>query len=93
MERFWVDIVGLTHSDGESYYKEYAQESVGKQLMLMRDEVNPSDPFAVKAKERDCFVGYVASADLDIALQAMHGSKCSLHSTANIFMLFPNTKR
>ena len=74
MERFWVDIVGLTHSDVESYYKEYAQESVGKQLMLMRDEVNPSDPFAVKAKERDCFVGYVASADLDIALQAMHGS-------------------
>ncbi len=74
MERFWVDIVGLTHSDVESYYKEYAQESVGRQLTLMRDEVNPTDPFAVKAKERDCFVGYVASADLDIALQALHGS-------------------
>ena len=75
MERFWVDIVGLTHSDVEPYYKEYAQESVGKQLTLLRDEVNPADPFAVKAKERDCWVGYVASTDLDMVLQAMHGSK------------------
>ena len=75
MEHFWIDIVGLTHSDVEPYYKEYAQESVGKQLTLIRDEVNPADPFAVKVKERDCFVGYVASTDLDIVLQAMHGSK------------------
>ena len=74
MERFIVDIVGLTHSSVEPYYEEYVRTSVGHQLTLRRDEHNVSDPFAVKVKERDLHVGYVAVSDLDVVHQALTGS-------------------
>ena len=74
MKTFWIDIVGLTHCGVESYYKDYIEGSIGKRLTLLRDEMNPSDPFALKVKDRETTVGYVAATDLDIVHQALHAT-------------------
>ena len=74
MKTFWIDIVGLTHCGVESYYKDYIEDSIGKRLTLLRDEMNPSDPFALKVKDRETTVGYVAATDLDIVHQALHAT-------------------
>ena len=74
MKTFWIDIVGLTHCGVESYYKDYIEDSIDKRLTLLRDEMNPSDPFALKVKDRETTVGYVAATDLDIVHQALHAT-------------------
>ena len=74
MKTFWIDIVGLTHCGVESYYKDYIEDSIGKRLTLLRDDMNPSDPFALKVKDRETTVGYVAATDLDIVHQALHAT-------------------
>ena len=74
MEKFRVDVVGLSHNDVRSRWKEYAAEAVGKQLIMQPQPENVKDPYAVRVREGRLHIGYVAVPDLDVVYQALKGS-------------------
>ena len=74
MEKIRFDVVGLYHWDLRDRWKEYATEAVGKELVLQPQPENMKDPYAVRAREGNLHVGYVAVTDLDIIYQALKGS-------------------
>ena len=74
MERIRIDVVGLFHWDVRDHWKEYASGAVGKRLTLQPQPENMSDPYAVRAREGNLRVGYVAVPDLDAVYQALKGS-------------------
>ena len=74
MEKFRIDVVGLSHSDVRSRWKEYAEEAVGHRFVLQPQPENVADPYAVRVREGRLHVGYVAVPDLDVVYQALAGS-------------------
>ena len=74
MEKIRINVVGLYHWDVHDRWKEYATEAVGRHLVLQPQPENVKDPYAVRAREGDLHVGYVAVPDLDVVYQAMKGS-------------------
>ena len=74
MERIRIDVVGLFHWDVRDRWKEYAAGAVGRRLTLQPQPENMSDPYAVRAREGNLRVGYVAVPDLDVGYQALKGS-------------------
>lgn len=55
-----MDVVALSHNDLRTYYKEYAREAVGRELVLQPQPENVKDPYAVKVREGNVHVGYVS---------------------------------
>ena len=74
MEKIWMDVVALSHNDLRTYYKEYAREAVGRELVLQPQPENVKDPYAVKVREGNVHVGYVSVPDLDLVYGALAGS-------------------
>lgn len=74
MEKIRFDVVGLYHWDVRDHWKEYAAEAVGKQLVMQPQPENLKDPYAVRAREGNLHIGYVAVPDLDVVYQALKGS-------------------
>ena len=74
MEKIRFDVVGLYHWDVRDRWKEYAAEAVGKQLTMQPQPENVKDPYAVRVREGQMHIGYVAVTDLDVIYQALRGS-------------------
>lgn len=74
MEKFRVDVVGLSHNDVRDRWLEYVSKAVGKQLVMQPQPENVADPYAVRVREGRLHVGYVAVSDLDVVYQALKGS-------------------
>ena len=74
MEKIRIDVVGLYHWDVRDHWKEYAAGAVGKQLTLQPQPENVKDPYAVRVREGQLHIGYVAVTDLDVIYQALKGS-------------------
>lgn len=74
MEKIRFDVVGLYHWDVRNYWKEYATGAVGKVLTMQPQPENVKDPYAVRVREGQLHVGYVAVPDLDVVYQALKGS-------------------
>ncbi len=74
MEKIRFDVVALQHCDVRDYWKEYATQAVGKQLILQRQTGNVMDRYAIRAREKALHVGYVAVPDQEWVYQAMKGS-------------------
>lgn len=74
MEKIRFDVVGLYHWDVRNYWKEYATEAVGKLLTMQPQPENVKDQYAVRVREGQLHVGYVAVPDLDVVYQALKGS-------------------
>ena len=74
MEKIRVDVVALQHCDVRDYWKGYATEAVGKELILQRQKENVMDRFAIRAREKALHVGFVAVPDQVVVYQAMKGS-------------------
>ena len=73
MEKIRVDVVGLFHCI-RNHWKEYAAKAVGKQLVLQPQPENVADPYAIRVREGQKNVGYVAVPDIDVIYQALKGS-------------------
>jgi len=74
MEKIRIDVVGLYHWDVRDHWEEYAAGAVGKQLTLQPQPENVKDPYAVRVREGQLHIGYVAVTDLDVIYQALKGS-------------------
>lgn len=74
MEKFRIDVVGLSHNDVRNRWREYAADAVGKQMVMQPQPENQMDPYAVRVREGRLHVGYVAVPDLDVVYQALKGS-------------------
>ena len=74
MEKIRFDVVGLYHWDVRDHWKEYAAGAVGKQLVMQPQPDNVKDPYAVRVREAQQHIGYVAVPDLDVVYQALRGS-------------------
>ena len=63
MKKLKFHIVGLTHNDVKGREVEYAREAVGRTICLVPDDANPFDMLAVKAYDRQLFIGYVSALE------------------------------
>ena len=63
MKKLRFHIVGLTHNDVKGHEVEYAREAVGRTICLVPDDANPFDMLAVKAYDRQLFIGYVSALE------------------------------
>ena len=58
MKKLKFHIVGLTHNDVKGREVEYAREAEGRTICLVPDDANPLDMLAVKAYDKQLFIGY-----------------------------------
>ena len=63
MKKLRFHIVGLTHNDVKGHEVEYAKEAEGRTICLVPDEANPFDMLAVKAYDKQLFIGYVSALE------------------------------
>ena len=63
MKKLKFHIVGLTHNDVKGHEVEYAKEAEGRTISLVPDDANPFDMLAVKAYDRQLFIGYVSALE------------------------------
>ena len=63
MKKLKFHIVGLTHNDVKSREVEYAREAEGRTICLVPDDANPFDMLAVKAYDKQLFIGYVSALE------------------------------
>ena len=63
MKKLKFHIVGLTHNDVKGREVEYAKEAEGRTICLVPDDANPFDMLAVKAYDKQLFVGYVSALE------------------------------
>ena len=63
MKNLKFHIVGLTHNDVKGREVEYAREAVGRTICLVPDDANPFDMLAVKAYDKQLFIGYVSALE------------------------------
>ena len=63
MKKLKFHIVGLTHNDVKGREVEYAREADGRTICLVPDDANPFDMLAVKAYDRQLFIGYVSALE------------------------------
>ena len=63
MKKLKFHIVGLTHNDVKGHEVEYAREAVGRTICLVPDDANPFDMLAVKAYDKQLFIGYVSALE------------------------------
>ena len=63
MKNLKFHIVGLTHNDVKGHEVEYAKEAEGRTICLVPDDANPFDMLAVKAYDRQLFIGYVSALE------------------------------
>ena len=63
MKKLKFHIVGLTHSDVKGREVEYAKEAEGRTICLVPDDANPFDMLAVKAYDKQLFIGYVSALE------------------------------
>ena len=63
MKKLKFHIVGLTHNDVKGREVEYAREAVGRTICLVPDDANPFDMLAVKAYDKQLFIGYVSALE------------------------------
>ena len=63
MKKLKFHIVGLTHNDVKGREVEYAREVEGRTICLVPDDANPFDMLAVKAYDKQLFIGYVSALE------------------------------
>ena len=63
MKNLTFHIVGLTHNDVKGHEVEYAKEAEGRTICLVPDDANPFDMLAVKAYDKQLFIGYVSALE------------------------------
>ena len=63
MKELKFHIVGLTHNDVKGREVEYAREAEGRTICLVPDDANPFDMLAVKAYDKQLFIGYVSALE------------------------------
>lgn len=63
MKKLKFHIVGLTHNDVKGCEVEYAREAEGRTICLVPDDANPFDMLAVKAYDKQLFIGYVSALE------------------------------
>ena len=63
MKKLRFHIVGLTHNDVKGHEVEYAREAVGRTICLVPDDANSFDTLAVKAYDKQRFVGYLSALE------------------------------
>ena len=63
MKKLKFHIVGLTHNDVKGREVEYAREAEGRTICLVPDDANPFDMLAVKAYDKQLFIGYVSALE------------------------------
>ena len=63
MKKLKFHIVGLTHNDVKGREVEYAREAEGRNICLVPDDANPFDMLAVKAYDKQLFIGYVSALE------------------------------
>ena len=63
MKKLKFHIVGLTHNDVKGREIEYAREAEGRTICLVPDDANPFDMLAVKAYDKQLFIGYVSALE------------------------------
>ena len=63
MKKLKFHIVGLTHNDVKGHEVEYAREAVGRTICLVPDDANSFDTLAVKAYDKQRFIGYVSALE------------------------------
>ena len=63
MKKLKFHIVGLTHNDVKGREVEYASEAEGRTICLVPDDANPFDMLAVKAYDKQLFIGYVSALE------------------------------
>ena len=63
MKKLRFHIVGLTHNDVKGHEVEYAREAEGRTICLVPDDANPFDMLAVKAYDKQLFIGYVSALE------------------------------
>lgn len=63
MKKLKIHIVGLTHNDVKGREVEYAREAEGRTICLVPDDANPFDMLAVKAYDKQLFIGYVSALE------------------------------
>lgn len=63
MKKLKFHIVGLTHNDVKGREVEYAREAEGRTVCLVPDDANPFDMLAVKAYDKQLFIGYVSALE------------------------------
>lgn len=63
MKKLKFHIVGLTHNDVKGREVEYAREVEGRTICLVPDDANSFDMLAVKAYDRQLFIGYVSALE------------------------------
>ena len=63
MKKLKFHIVGLTHNDVKGREVEYAMEAEGRTICLVPDDANPFDMLAVKAYDKQLFIGYVSALE------------------------------
>ena len=63
MKKLRFHIVGLTHNDVKGREVKYAREAEGRTICLVPDDANPFDMLAVKAYDKQLFIGYVSALE------------------------------
>lgn len=63
MKNLTFHIVGLTHNDVKGHEVEYAKEAEGRTICLVPDDANTFDMLAVKAYDKQQFIGYVSALE------------------------------
>lgn len=63
MKNLKFHIVGLTHNDVKGREVEYAREAEGRTICLVPDDANSFDMLAVKAYDKQLFIGYVSALE------------------------------
>ena len=63
MKKLKFHIVGLTHNDVKGREVEYVREAEGRTICLVPDDANPFDMLAVKAYDKQLFIGYVSALE------------------------------
>ena len=63
MKKLKFHIVGLTHNDVKGREVEYAREAEGRTICFVPDDANPFDMLAVKAYDKQLFIGYVSALE------------------------------
>ena len=63
MKKLKFHIVGVTHNDVKGREVEYAREAEGRTICLVPDDANPFDMLAVKAYDKQLFIGYVSALE------------------------------
>ena len=63
MKKLKFHIVGLTHNDVKGREVEYAREAEDRTICLVPDDANPFDMLAVKAYDKQLFIGYVSALE------------------------------